>query len=192
MNRQGLDDLSDDQLLDRLAALIAKSRRVEEALVAHLGEVDRRRLYLGQACSSMFSYCTKVLKLSESEAYLRIAVARAARKHPVLLTMLGEGSIHLRGIATLAPHLRDDNIDEVLRRARGKTTRELEVLLAQLAPKPDVADSIRKKPQKAATLAQPTLRAQSCSPAYSSSGAGGSAPPLVLLTGQHSAAVPFP
>ena len=70
--------LSDDELLRRLSALLEKSRRIEWELVAHIGEVDARRLYAREGCDSMFVYCTEALHLSEHEAYLRIAAARAA------------------------------------------------------------------------------------------------------------------
>ncbi|HUG53565.1 MAG TPA: hypothetical protein VMR21_08185 [Vicinamibacteria bacterium] len=73
--------LSDDELLHRLSGLLGQSRRAESDLIAHLGEVDQRRLYAREACESMFAYCTHVLHLSEHEAYLRITVARAARNH---------------------------------------------------------------------------------------------------------------
>ena len=47
--------------------------------MAHIGEVELRRLYAQEACSSMFECCRRVLGLRENEAYLRITVARAAR-----------------------------------------------------------------------------------------------------------------
>ena len=53
----------------------------------------------------MLGYYTEALHLSEGEAYLRIAVARASREHPMLLPMLGDGRLHLSAIALLAPHL---------------------------------------------------------------------------------------
>ena len=93
-----LTSIPDDELLRRLAELLGQSRRVESDLVAHVGEVDLRRLYARQASPSMFSYCTEVLHLSEAEAYLRIAAARASREHPVLLEMLADGRLHLTGI----------------------------------------------------------------------------------------------
>ncbi len=65
----------------------------------------------------MFSYSTEVLHLSESEAYLRIAVARTARQHPKLLEMLSDGQLHLSGIERLAPHLTESNREELLARA---------------------------------------------------------------------------
>src|SRR5688500_5593329 len=94
-----LHSLSDDELLRGLSALLEKSRRIEWELVAHIGEVEARRLYAREACDSMFVYCTEVLHLSEHEAYLRIAAARAAREHPMLLAMLGDGRLHLSGMA---------------------------------------------------------------------------------------------
>ncbi len=89
MNHAILQSLSDDELLRHLTELVSRVRRVEADLVAHIGEVDERRLYAREACSSMFAYATEVLHLSEAEAYLRIAVARAARKFPTLLLRLG-------------------------------------------------------------------------------------------------------
>ena len=94
----------------------------------------------------MISYCIEALHLSEPEAYLRIAVARAARKHPMLLTMLGEGRLHLSGIERLAPHLTEENRETVLARAAFKSKRQIEDLVAELAPKPDVPATIRKLP----------------------------------------------
>ena len=96
----------------------------------------------------MFQYCVDVLHLSEAEAYLRIAAARASRRHPVLLTMLDDGRLHLSGIAVLAPHLTDTNCEELLARATHKSKRELLVLVVEIAPKPDVSPSIRKLPKQ--------------------------------------------
>ena len=141
-----IQSLSDDDLLLRLRELTQQARRVEADLIAHIGEVDERRLYAREACSSMFSYCTEVLHLSEAESYFRIAVARAARKHPVLLTMLGDGRLHLSGIALLAPHLTEENCERVLSRATHKSKRQIEELVAELAPRPDVPAVIRKLP----------------------------------------------
>ena len=112
-----LHSVSDDELLRRLTELVSQSRRVEADLVWHIGEVDVRRLFARDAFPSMFAYCIAALHLSEAEAYLRITVARAARKHGVLLEMLRDGRLHLRGIAMLAPLLTEENRDSLLRRA---------------------------------------------------------------------------
>jgi hypothetical protein len=124
---QQLQSVSDDDLLLRLSELVHQSRRVEADLVAHIGEVDERRLYASRACSSMFVYCVEVLHLSEAEAYLRIAVARAGRRFPVLLCMLGDGRLHLSGIAVLVPHLTAENCESVLGQA-AQVKRQIEEL----------------------------------------------------------------
>jgi 5-methylcytosine-specific restriction endonuclease McrA len=140
-----LKSLSDDELLRRLAELVQRSRRVEAILVAHIAEVDERRLYIREA-PSMFAYCTQVLHLSEHEAYARITVARASRRHPSLLAMLSDGRLHLSGIGKLVPHLTDANAADLLARAAHRTKSQIEELIAEVAPKPDVPAAIRKVP----------------------------------------------
>ena len=141
-----LRSLTDDDLLRRLSDVLTQSRRIESELVAHIAEVDARRLFAREASPSMFAYCIGRLHLSEAEAYLRIHVARATRKHPVLLAMLADGRLHLSGIALLAPHLTEQNRDDVLKRATHETKRRIHELVAELAPKPDVPARVRKLP----------------------------------------------
>ena len=148
-----LRSLGDDELLRRLGELVSRSRCGEADLVAHIGEVDERRLYAREACSSMFVYCTERLHLSEPEAYLRITVARAARKHPMLLAMLGDGRLHLSGIVLLAPLLTEENRDAVLERATYGSKRRIEELVAELSLRPDAPSLMRKLPQRRAASA---------------------------------------
>jgi hypothetical protein len=109
--------------------------------------VDARRLYLREAAPSMFVYATRVLHLSEAEAYLRITVARAAREHPALLARLASGDLHLSGAALLAQHLTLENRETLLARAIHKSKRQIQELVAELLPRPDVPASIRKLPE---------------------------------------------
>jgi hypothetical protein len=150
--------ISDDDLLRRLAEILSQSRRVEKDLVAHIAEVDERRLYAREAFPSMFSYCTEALHLSESEAYLRIAVARASREHPMILPMLGDGRLHLSGIAQLAPYLTRENRDLLLRRATHRSKRQIEELIAEVAPRGDVPALMRRLPERRMPLAAGGLR----------------------------------
>jgi hypothetical protein len=144
--------LSDDVLIARLVELLGRSRRVEAELVAHLAEVDARRLYLREACPSMHAYATERLHLSDAEAYLRITVARLSRRLPVVLDMLADGRLHLSGIARLAPHVRDEGGEELLARAAFLSRRDIERLIAEIAPQPDAPALIRKLPDRAGTL----------------------------------------
>ena len=156
---KSLSRLSDDELLCGLSDVLKQSRRVESELVAHIAEVDVRKLFAREASPSMFQYCVDALHLSKAGTFLRIAAARASRKHPLLFTMLEDGRLHLSGIAVLAPHLTDENCDELLVRATHKTKDAIKELLAEIAPKPpklDVPPTVRKLPkQKAKSTSQP-------------------------------------
>ena len=77
--------LSNRELLDRTARAGTSERRTTVG-IALLAELETRRLYLGEGCSSLFTYCTEVLRLSLHAAYHRIQAARAARQFPVILS----------------------------------------------------------------------------------------------------------
>lgn len=157
MEPKTLAAVPDDELLHRLAELLRQSRRVESEIVEHIAEVDGRLLFAREASPSMFAYCTDVLHLSEAEAYLRITVARVSRKHPMLLRFLADCRLHLTGIALLAPHLTAENRDALLARAVHKSKREIEKLVAEIAPHPDVPGQMRRLPQRI-ELQQPPSR----------------------------------
>jgi len=149
--KNGIDHnalLSDAELLNEVKRLTADERRATARLIAALGELDARRLYLGQGCSSLFTYCTQVLHLSEHAAYLRIETARAARKWHGILDLLADGALHMTAIGLLAPHLTADNHERVLAAARHRTKREIEELVASLRPLQAVPSSLRKLPPK--------------------------------------------
>src|SRR3982751_843430 len=124
----GFTNLSDAQLLDEVRTLSARERQATVQLIACLAEVDARRLYLAESCSSLFGYCTKVLHLSEHAAYGRIEAARAARQFPVILDHLAEGSLTLTTVCLLAPHLTIENHVPVLERAQHQTKRQVECI----------------------------------------------------------------
>jgi hypothetical protein len=142
-----LQAVPDDELLRRLSDLVGQSRRVEADLIAHIAEVDERRLFARQAFPSMFAYCTEALHLSEADAYRRITVARAGRKHPELLEALRDGRVHLSGLALLVSVVTRENCALLLARAAHRTRRQIEDLLAEQSPRPDAPSIIRKLPQ---------------------------------------------
>jgi 5-methylcytosine-specific restriction endonuclease McrA len=116
-------------------------------LIAALAELDSRRLYLAQGCSSLFTYCTQVLHLSEHAAYGRIEAARTARKWPVVIELIGSGSIHLTALTLLSRHLTTENYRDLLAAAQHKTKREIEGLVAALRPQPAVPSTVCKLPE---------------------------------------------
>jgi 5-methylcytosine-specific restriction endonuclease McrA len=89
--------------------------------------------------------------------------------------MVERGELHLTGITQLAAHLTEENHRAVLTRAKHLTMREIEHLVAELAPKPDVVSRVVKLPRRTAPLkrnlesAQPANGQLKTSPASSSS-----------------------
>jgi hypothetical protein len=140
-------NLSDHDLLARLAALAGKEREATVELVAHLAALDSRpSVHAAQGYGSLFSYCTQALRLSEDAACNRIEAARACRRFPVILDHLASGSLTLTSVRLLGRHLTPENHAVVLEKARGRRLREIEVLVAELAPRPDTPSSVRKVP----------------------------------------------
>src|SRR5439155_10144548 len=82
---------------------------------------------------------------------------------PAVLDALRSGRVHLTGLRLLAPHLTEKNVAAVLAEATAKSTRQIEELVARLAPKPPVPTVIRKvaaqvTPEKPSPLFETTAR----------------------------------
>ncbi|MGC4087735.1 MAG: hypothetical protein QM756_07530 [Polyangiaceae bacterium] len=134
---QSLHAIGDRELLARTLALVGREQEVLADLIEHLGEIDQRRLYLDQACSSLFDYCHERLGFSEDEAVKRMRVARLAVRRPEVLAELRSGRIRLTGLFLLSRFAEVPNWEQVLTEARGKSRRELERLLAGYFPRAD-------------------------------------------------------
>jgi hypothetical protein len=148
-------DLSERQLLRHFENLVRQDRRHTATLltaIAAIAEIDERKLWAKQACPSMFAFCVERFHMSESMAGKRIWAARTARRFPVIFHMVARGELHLSAIAKIARHLTEDNYRVVLRRARHKSSREIDVLVAELAPRPDAPSRIRALPCPAGSV----------------------------------------
>jgi len=129
MREYTLVHLRDEVLLLNLAALLAQDRVTTATLLAHIAEVDARRLYAPAGYASMHAYCVEELRLSEDAAFKRIRAARAARQFPVLFPALAEGRLHLAAVCLLAPHLTAENAEELIEAATHRRKAEIEGLL---------------------------------------------------------------
>jgi hypothetical protein len=180
--------VADSELVLALEGLVKADRKLGAKLLVHLGEVDDRKLYLALGFSTMFEYCRSSLGMSEAEAYLRVQAAKVGRRFPLVLERLGAGDVHLTAIKLLAPHLTEENHARLLDRVKRKSKRQIEVLIAELDPKPDIRERVRKLPAArtpvsglllaprepvAAAAPSPTLALQS--PQVAAAGVGRSA-----------------
>ena len=144
MSTNSLNTLSDAQLVEEVQRLAGSERRATAALIRALIEFETRKLYLGEGCSSLFTYCTQELHLSEACAFNRIEAARAARRFPGILDALADGALTLTSVRILAPHLTEDNGGRVLAAAAHRSRREVEELVAALNPQASAPPVIRR------------------------------------------------
>src|SRR6266705_337031 len=173
--------LSDRDLLARLETLAGRERESLVELVAHLAALDSRpALYAARGFGSLFSYCTQALRLSEDAACNRIDAARTCGRFPVILDLLASGEVTRTTVRLLGRHLTPENHEAVLAKAKGRTRHQIDLLVAELARRPDVPSSVRRVPAvatpPAATAPAPASSASSSEPA----GARGPSPAAFL------------
>src|SRR6187399_3508888 len=142
-----LTHLSEHELLEHFENLVARYRRTTARLLVAIAEIDERKLWATQACPSMFAFCVERFHMSEQVTAKRIWAARTVRRFPVVLEMVERGELHLSAIHLLARHLTPENSSDVLCRARHQSSREIERLVAALAPRPDVTSIVRALPR---------------------------------------------
>ena len=109
-----LGALSDAELVAGLDRVVGSGRRLLAELLAHLCEVEDRRLHLDAGYPSLFAYCMARLGFTEDEAYRRINVARLARKAPVVFNWIAEGRLSLSVAALLQPYVLAPNLRQLI------------------------------------------------------------------------------
>jgi 5-methylcytosine-specific restriction endonuclease McrA len=93
------------------------------------------------------------------EAYRRVSAARLVRRFPPLLDAIATGELRLTGLLMLGRHLTDENLLEVLARAKHRTKKEIARLVRVLDPLPDV-------PPRIEPLGPPPVRLVSEAPTW--------------------------
>lgn len=138
--------LSDEQLVGEIKHLVSDEFISLSELLSLLAEMDDRMLYARLGFSSLFGFVVQELHLSEDAAYKRIHAARAAKRFPLILSLISEGRVNLTTVTILSPILTDENHEELLTKAVHKSKIEVERIRASYAPKPDIPDMIRSLP----------------------------------------------
>ena len=138
-----LTHLSDDDLLAHAKAICDQCSQLLARLLLVLIEIEERRLHERKACASMFVFCRDRLRMSEPAAFRRSAAAQLVREFPSLLGAIERGELHLSNLLLLRAHLTRENVDTLVAEVRGKSTREVQELLARRAPRPDVPTEVR-------------------------------------------------
>lgn len=94
--------LSNEELELRLKDFVAKEKFLLHIILDHIKEIDKRKLYLERAYSSLYEYLVKELGYSGSAAMRRQQAARLLNDIPELGQKIRSGSVNLSQIGELA------------------------------------------------------------------------------------------
>ncbi|TVQ79455.1 MAG: HNH endonuclease [Bradymonadales bacterium] len=106
-----LQKLASKDLLLYTQKLAASERKIYAAVIEALEEIERRKLYLAKGYSSLFLFCTEVLKYSAGAAQRRIESMRLIKNFPraqktEVKTKLQKGSLSLSHLSQVSKALR--------------------------------------------------------------------------------------
>ncbi len=93
--------LNNHQLHEKIKSLAAEERTLTKEIVEYISELDRRKLYLDMACSSLYEYLTTVIAYSEGAAQRRIDAARLMQRVPEISNKIESGALKLSQISKL-------------------------------------------------------------------------------------------
>ena len=125
MRSYDVTGFTNSRLEHDLSALTVEERERTALILAEIAEFSHRKLYAPAGFSSMHAYCVGRLGFTDDAAYNRIHAARAARRFPVLFDAVADGRLSVTAVRMLAPHLKPENLKELVAVATRKTKRQL-------------------------------------------------------------------
>ena len=140
-----LQTLSDSELLLQTRSLVSRERALTTELLAHLREVERRRLYAEQGYSSLFDYVRRGLGYCEGSADRRISAMRLLKELPQIEPAIKSGELSLSNASALQHFFKKESRNQqktysdvqkhkLVQDVTGKSRRDCDTLLAALAP----------------------------------------------------------
>ena len=98
--------LSDKVLLSQTDCIAQHERGVTILALRHLREVEVRKLYVDLGYSSMYAFCIKHLKYSESKTLSRLASARLMTELPEIEKQIEAGSLNITNLSKVQSFVR--------------------------------------------------------------------------------------
>ena len=146
MQSRPFESLTSGAILRSLDEEVAVGRRSTAKVLGLITEVEIRKLFAEAGYSSLWDYCTRRLHLSENEATLRIESSRAARRFPIISELIADCRLHMTGVRLLKPYLTRETANSLLRASIHKSRKEIEQLIADRFPRPDVPTQVVPAP----------------------------------------------
>jgi len=115
----------------------------QSALIEIISQMDRKKAYIYLGYNSLFVYCTEGLKLSPSDSYSLMSIARKSKEIPELKAAINNGDIHVSNARRIIPVLTPENKGHWLKLAANLSQRKLEIEIARENPEVKVPESIK-------------------------------------------------
>jgi hypothetical protein len=141
--RKALRGFADEELLSGLERLHGEERAVLLDIVLSFSEVERRRLYVPMGYGSLFEFCMDRYRYSRATAFRRISAARCIERYPRVAELFLAGELSLSSISMIAGILTKEHAAEILARARGRSIKDIEMLVARHRPAGVIRDRIK-------------------------------------------------
>ncbi|GEM_PF-772574 len=124
-----LKNISDTELLSKTKNLVLKERELIGDIIAHLAEIETRKLYCDQKYHSLYDYCTEELGYTNDQAYRRISAMKLSKQLPQVKEKLENGSISLSSANMFSTLIKDAKMEKseqvkVLNLIEGKSKSE--------------------------------------------------------------------
>lgn len=130
-------------LHEKALSLAKEFKKAQAELLDILQAIDSQRVFLKLGYGSLWDYCLRGLKLSETDAESFIRVARKAKSIPELKEAVQQGEINLSAARRVCSVITPENKDQWLDLARTLPQRELEKEIVKENPKAKVPDKIK-------------------------------------------------
>ena len=133
--------ITNKELHEKLKMFCAQENKLNQDILAHLVEVDRRKLFLEMAYPSLFEYLTTGIGFSAASAQRRIDAARLMRQIPEVAEQLNSGAVSMVQLGKIQAAGRllkkrgsivtVENKKTLLNAIQNKSVRETELIIAQ-------------------------------------------------------------
>ena len=143
---ENVKQLSDKVLLDQTNYLAEHERGVSILVLRHIREVEVRRLFVELGYSSMYAYCIKHLKYSESKTMSRLASARLMTELPEIEKQIESGTLNITNLSKVQSFVRAEKAVQhelskneklsLIAECQDKSTREVTKELIQKSHQP--------------------------------------------------------
>ena len=132
-----LKTLKNEVLIQSTKNLIREENHLLSKVLAHLHEIETRKLYLALGYGSLFTFAVKELGYSEASAHRRIEAMRFLKKTPQAKTVVDTGKINLSNLSLLERLSREakaepqQNVEALNLLQEATSTAEAEIKLRQ-------------------------------------------------------------